>query len=305
MSATHPTDAPPDRTGWRLGRLDQPNTRRSLALCGAGALIGLAIAGFGLFTAQGTRTFVVPPEDAATVNNVPILMADFADQLRTLYDVSLAQATPVQKRKVLDDMVREELYVQRGVEIGLPSDDNDVRQALVTGAEAAVAQEVMTSRPGDPELHAWFDAHRDAYASEGQMTVQDFALPQDVTTEAAAMIAAALREGASSASLDLQQSGRMADGAEFYFAAKIHLGDDLFGTARAMKDGQVSDPVPGANGRHILVMQHNQQPLPPAYEDARDRVLRDFLADKVTRLQASNQRFLQQRADIKIAPQLR
>ena len=97
----------------------------------------------------------------------------------------------------------------------------------------------------------------------------------------------------------------MKDGNEFYFAAKLHLGDALFAKARALGDGQVSDPVVQPDGVHILVMQRNQPPLPAKYEDAQDRVLRDFLAAKVARLQASNGRFLQTRADIKVAPGLR
>lgn len=285
-----------------IWRLDQASTRRSLLLCGAGAVIGLAVAGFGLFTAEGTRTFAVPAEDAATVNNVPILMADLVSQLRSLYDVSLAQATPKQKQKVLDDMIREELYVQRGVELGLPSDDVDVRQALVGGAEAAVSQDAMTARPSDEELQAWYDAHKEAYAGEGQMTVQEFVLPG---AGGAAKAVAALRSGASPASLDLKSSGRVADGAEFYFAARLHLGDALFATARIMHDGDVSEPVIQPDGVHVLVMKRNQPPRPVQYKDAQDRVLRDFLADKVARLQVSNQHFLQTRADIKIAPELR
>jgi hypothetical protein len=285
-------------------RLDQANTRRSLLFCGVGAIVGLAVAGFGLFTAEGTRTFVVPPEDAATVNNVPILMADLVGQLRSLYDVSLAEATPEQRSKVLGDMIREELYVQRGVELGLPGDDIDVRQALVGGAEAAVSQDAMTARPSNEELRAWYNAHKDTYAGEGQMTVQEFVLP-GANAGDAAKVAAALRDGSSPADLELKGSGRVADGAEFYFAAKLHLGNALFAVARPMRDGDVSDPVIQPDGAHILVMKRNQQPLPVRYEDAQDRVLRDFLADKVARLQVSNERFLRTRADIKIAPELR
>jgi hypothetical protein len=285
-------------------RLDQVSTRRSLLLCGTGAVIGLAVAGFGLFTAQGTRTSAVPPEDAAVVNNVPILMADLVGQLRSLYDVSLAQATPEQKQKVLNDMIREELYVQRGVELGLPGDDTDVRQALVAGAEAAVSQDAMTARPSDEELRAWYDAHKETYAGEGQMTVQEFVLPS-AGAGAAAEAVAALRGGTPPASLGLKPSARVADGAEFYFAARLHLGDALFAMARTMRDGDVSEPVAQPDGVHMLVMRRNQPPRPVQYEDAQDRVLRDFLADKVARLQVSNERFLQTRADIKIAPELR
>ena len=66
---------------WSLAKA---STRRSLILCALGAILGLAIAGLGLFTARGTRTAAVPAEDAALVNQVPILMSDYVQQLRAL-----------------------------------------------------------------------------------------------------------------------------------------------------------------------------------------------------------------------------
>ena len=300
MSTLDAGEGKPGSAFWNVRR---PDARRSLVLCGVGALVGLVIAGFGLFTAQGTRTFVVPAEDAATVNNSPILRADVIGQLRALDDVSLSQATLAQKHKVLDDMIREELYVQRGVELGAPGDDIDVRQALVAGTEAAVSQDALTSRPSEAELRAWYDAHRDTYSGEGQMTVEDFVSPG--STAQAAAIVTALRAGAAPASLNLASSKRVADDAEFYFAARIHLGERLVAVARTLRDGQVSDAIAQPDGVHILMMRHNQPPLPTRYEEAHDRVLRDFLNAKVARLQAGNARFLRRRADIKIAPDFR
>ena len=49
----------------RLWDIHKPVGRRSMLLAAAGAIIGLTLAGYGLFTAQGTRTAAVPAEDAA------------------------------------------------------------------------------------------------------------------------------------------------------------------------------------------------------------------------------------------------
>ena len=46
----------------------QAGVRRTLLMAAAGTIVGLAIAGFGLFTAKGTSTLMVPPEDVALVN---------------------------------------------------------------------------------------------------------------------------------------------------------------------------------------------------------------------------------------------
>src|ERR1700735_4042136 len=89
------------------------NYTRALVLMAFGAVAGLVLAAIGLFTAKGTSTLVVPPEDVALVNQQPIVPSDYVAQLRTLYDTDLTHATPEQRKSVLDDMIREELFVQR------------------------------------------------------------------------------------------------------------------------------------------------------------------------------------------------
>lgn len=277
--------------------------RRSLILCAIGAVLGLLIAGYGLFTAQGTRIAGVSPENAATVNGIPILRADLIQQVSSLYAVSFAQATPVQRHKALEDMIREELHVQRGVEMGLPNDDIDVRAALVGASDAQVAQDTLTEQPTEQDLRAWYAAHPDTYSNDGLMTLHEWIYSG--TADGAAKAVAGLRAGTAAPSLGLKTSGRVDDGEEFYFAARIHLGAALFATARKMHSGEVSAPFKAADGFHILQMISNTPPVPTPYEKARDAVLRDFQAEKVKRLQAANDRFLYKRAEIKIASDLK
>ncbi|MEO8722627.1 MAG: peptidyl-prolyl cis-trans isomerase [Sphingobium sp.] len=276
--------------------------RRSLILCALGAILGLVIAGYGLFTAQGTRIAGVSPENAATVNNVPILRADLIQQVASLYAIKFAEATPEQKHKALNDMIREELHVQRGIEMGLPNDDIDVRAALVGATDAQIAQDTLTEQPSEQDLHIWYAAHPDSYNSEGLMTLHEWVLPG--SADEAAKAAKALRGGTPAATLRLKTSGRVDDGEEYYFAARIHLGPAIFATARKLRAGEVSEPIKGTDGFHILQMIANQLPVPTPYAKARDEVLRDFQADKVKRLQTANDRFLSKRADIKIASDL-
>ncbi|HEX7688268.1 MAG TPA: peptidyl-prolyl cis-trans isomerase [Burkholderiaceae bacterium] len=278
----------------------RPVARRSLILCAAGALLGLAIAGVGLFTAQGTRTATVPAEDAATVNGVPILRADLVQQVASLYAIDYGRSTPEQRRKVLGDMIREELYVQRGIEIGLPNDDIDVRSALVAATEGQVAQDAMTSKPSERELETWYDGHVADYASEGLMTVHEWLLPTGATD--AQPVADRLRRGEPASALGLKSSGRVDDGEEYYFAARVHLGDRIFDVARMLKDGEVSRPLPSKDGVRILQMVRNVVPVPTPFQEVKSRVLHDVLEDKAARLQEANGRFLRKRADVKYAP---
>jgi parvulin-like peptidyl-prolyl isomerase len=279
----------------------KPDARRTLILCAAGALIGLALAGFGLFTARGTRTSVVPAEDVAMVNGVPILISDYLLQLRALYDVSLSGATQEQKKKVLDDMIREELYVQRGIELGMQTDTIEVRTALVGAVEQQATADATMAQPSESELLAFYDENVAKYASEGAMVLIDYIAP----AETAAAAVADLRAGGGDQAIarrGLRRTAALADGEEFYFAARIHLGDVLFETAKALRDGAVSDPVALPDGVHILVMKRNIAPVPQRYEDIRDKVLADYIARQAKILTAGNERFLRKRADVLVAP---
>ncbi|MGY2737090.1 peptidylprolyl isomerase [Sphingomonas sp. UYP23] len=286
---------------WSLAR---PGARRSLLLCAFGALLGLAIAGLGLFTAKGTRTSYVPAEDVALVNQVPILMSDYIGQLRALYDVSLDQATPAQKHKTLDDMIREELYVQRGVELGLQSDTIEVRQALVGAVEAQSAADAVIAQPSEQDLQNFYNHNRGVFESEGVIEVADHVLHRDATTREIDAAVAGLR----SAGLDdvaanraAPHSGRMAGGDEFYFAARIHLGNRLFAVARALKAGDVSVPVRLPDGVHLLVIRKNIVPVAEPFADARDKVLAAFIDVQTKQLTGANERFLRKRADVQTA----
>ena len=278
--------------------LDRPNARRSLIFCAAGALIGLGIAGLGLFTAQGTRTASVPAEDVALVNQVPILMSDYVQQLRALYDVSLSQATPAERHKALADMIREELYVQRGVELGVQTDTVEVRTALVGAVEAQSAADATMAQPSEDELRAWYQQHSAQFDNEGMMEVADHILPRGAATTQLAAALGALKAGKAGA---VPLSGRMADGREFYFAAKIHLSDPLFAAARVLDAGQVSTPVTLPDGIHIVVMKSNVRPEAQPFDQIRDRVLAAYVDDQAKRLNGANERFLLKRADVQIA----
>ena len=75
--------------------------RNATALMAVGAALGILIAGYGLFTAKGTVTHQVPAEDAALVNQRPILLSDFVAQAESTYAVPFDQITASQRKAIL------------------------------------------------------------------------------------------------------------------------------------------------------------------------------------------------------------
>jgi hypothetical protein len=289
---------------WR--DVTQVNAGRSLCLMALGALVGLMLAGYALFTARGTSTLVVPAEDVALVNQQPVSRIDFIAQLQTLYGVDLGHATAAQKQKVLDAMIREELFVQRGKELDVASTDPEVRSATVNAVEAEIAEDVITSQPNEGKLLEYYSAHTAQYSSEGVMTVRDLVFPPGSDDVVAHAIQTLKTDAPTPAMIDqwhAKNSGKVGDD-EFYFAAKIHLGDRLFDAARILPDGGVSSPIEMPDGIHVLCMLRNRKPVPMDFAIARDKVLNDYRNDLIAHQNAGDESFLRKRANVLIASDL-
>ena len=300
-----PTDSQEKTGAWRDPA--QVSSRRSFVLMTTGALIGLGLAGYALFTARGASTLWVPAEDVALVNQQPISRADFLMLLQTLYGVDLSHATREQRQKVLNDMIREELFVQRGKELDLASSDPEVRSALVNAVELEISENAITAQPSEAALREFFARHQERYFSEGTMTVQDWVVPAGESPDIAARLEtlkSTVPPQDALARFHAHDSGRT-KGDEFYFAAKLHLGDQLFAIARELPDGAVSSPIALSDGLHVLYMVKNKRPAPFDFAKARPQVLNDYRNQAMEQLKAGDESFLRKRANVRIADDLR
>jgi parvulin-like peptidyl-prolyl isomerase len=292
------------KPGALTGNASQVNTGRSMALCALGAVIGLVIAGFGLFSARGTATNTVPSEDIALVNQRPVLRSDFVTQLESETGETFEQATRAQQLKVLDEMIREELLVQRGLELDFAETDQMTRNALAAAMDQQVLAEVTTSQPSEQQLREYFDKNPTRYASDGILTVRHLVLPiTGGAVQKAQEAVAALR-----ANTPVEQvmtryglTEPRNDGDEFYFATKIHLGDAVYAEALKLKEGEVSEPLQTANGIHVVRVIKNKVPVPLPFERARLQVMTDYKKAQQERLLAATMKFLRERAKVLIA----
>jgi parvulin-like peptidyl-prolyl isomerase len=290
-------------------RASEVNTARSMTLYALGALLGLGIAGYGLFTAAGTSTHSVPPEDVALVNQRPILRSDFIAQLESETGQKFDDSSQTERVKVLDEMVREELLVQRALELDFAETDQATRNALVTTISQQATVEVTTSQPSEAQVHEFYEQHKDRYASEGTMQIRnvllplDPAQPRDDQLKRAAAAAQALRAGepveAVMRRFSLSEAERRDE--DYYFAVKYRLGDALFAAVEQLPSGAVSEPIADQTAIHIVQVVKNTRPVPLGYEASRPRVFTDFKAAAQLRLLEATMAFLRSRATILMA----
>jgi len=302
------SQTPPDGSSNFL-RADKVSRTRSMLLYGIGTLIGLIIGGIGLFNARGTTTNVVPPQNVAMVNNVPVLRSDFETQLETETGIPFNQASKEERLRVLDEMVREELMVQRGLELDFAETDQAARNALYSAVEQQALAEVTTSRPTEEELMKQYEQNPERYATEGILTSHNLLVPvgdgrsDDEAKAIATQVAEALRGGSSledvTAKFPVMEEKFYDE--DFYFAAKIHMGDVLYEAVYDLDAGTVSDPVKLDDGYHVVQVVNNQKPRPLTYEHARSQVLNDYRTQQQARLMNNTLQFLRNRSKILIA----
>jgi hypothetical protein len=299
--------APKDASEDGKWSLTDPGARRSLILLALGAVVGLGIAGFGLFTAKGTASHTVPPEDVALINQQPILVSDFATQLQSEFGIPVARATEAQRRKVLNDMINEELMVQRGQEMNLAGSDPEVRAALVAGVELQNSANVIAKQPTAAEMQAYYDQHKDRYRTQGVISLRDLVLAPtparnlDQTRAVMAEVAKALKAGADietvKARYGLAEAHRL-NGDELDFAARIHLGDTLYAAVRDSRAGDITDPVVAGDGVHVMAVGKRIPSIQLTLDQASNQVFTDFKKDAQDAVQAANIRYLKSKAEI-------
>jgi hypothetical protein len=279
---------------------------RALTLMCAGALIGTVLGVQTLMAEKGKGVVVgVPPEDVAIVNGVPIARSDFDAELLLNYKVDPAHATPAQKRRTLDLLIDQELYVERGKSLYVDRYDSELRAILFSAVEAQVTADALTAQVDDAKLRRYFEANPARYAGEGFLALRDFVFPASADGEKiVAALKAARGAPAAAAKFGGRDSNRV-KGEEFYFAAKVHLGDDLYAQAVALATGAVSAPISRPDGLHVLYIVENKPPREPSFESAKGDVQRDFMAEAAGKLRAGEDSFFVRRANIIIAADLK
>jgi hypothetical protein len=295
------------------------NLRTARALLPVAAiLIGLVLAGLGLFRAAPVPPMAVPPGYVALVNQKGLLLSDYIAQTQVETSRSFAETTPAERSRVLREMINEELLVQRALVLDLPETTNEVRGSLVSAVNAQVAAPVLAYVPSDAELRAYYEKFRQNYTGPGSMLLHDLVLhvggyenADQSPTQALADATEAvyqLRSGASLAYVmehfGFANSGRMDDTEQLDFAVKLHLGDKLYKVAAQMRDGEVSEPIQDGDGVHILVMVRHEFPKVVDFSAVRDRVYLDFRAAASSRATQENINLLRSQAQILLAPGL-
>ncbi len=219
-----------------------------------GALAGLALAAWDLSRSPESTIASEPEVDViATVNGQPIGRAALHRSLRNV--ASERRQTPLDaaaRRFILDRLIDEELLIQAGLEMGLAGRDPGLRAALSAATIDLVTALPQDENPTDAQLQALYGKRADRFRTKDRLQVQigDFSAGEE-GAEMARQARIHWQQGQAPPATTVPLPAEPITAAELERLA----GPTLTRAALALADGEISEPVRGGRGWHLLRVQ--------------------------------------------------
>jgi hypothetical protein len=276
--------------------------------------MGGAVAGCVLAVLQILHDARIPvqwlPGVAARVNGREIDAAA-VELTVAAFDSRLRSSEPAARRRVVSRMIDEELLVQHALDSGAAETDPEVRAALVRAAITRLNSEVSSQSLSAAEIDAYYQAHRDAYASPPtyQVTPLYFESPDFPNLTPAQRRAGAartqIRAGGSLASLQ-----HAADALPFEPPAQLatartlanYFGSPPIGELERIQAGDTTPPLAFGHGVLLLYVNRRVDGTAPGLQSIHDLVQADALRDKQETALESLLASLRRSARIDVAP---
>lgn len=215
----------------------------------------------------------------------PVVRVDAQDieQLATYWEMqSQRPPTRAELSALIQERVDEELLSREAIRLGLDKDDMIVRRRLAQKMAFASEDIAEIPEPDEKALQAYYDAHRERYATPGRVALRHVYFSRDRTGEtpqaAATEALARLKAGGAAASDPSLLPLTYADVAEAdldrdygpQFAAAVH----------EAAEGVWIGPVPSAYGLHVIRVERRLPPVIPPLAQVRNEVRGAWMAER-------------------------
>ena len=159
-------------------------THNHLIFLVIGGLIGLVLAGYGIF--EKTSDFNFQNQDAiALVNDVPIKNESYLRALDRYSSDSKNKMDDEDRAWVLQRLIEEELLVQRGFSLGMITSDNDVRGAIVRTLISSINTEAEAIVPEKEELINFYNNNKERFAYPATYSIEAWVSKTMIDTQIA------------------------------------------------------------------------------------------------------------------------
>ncbi len=289
----------------------EPGTGRARALFALGATLGLALAVGSLLSPGFGERSELPTNAVAAVNGEAVRVQDYERALAALATDRRNEVGEIEKRRILDRLIEEELLIQHAIELGLVRSDRRVRADLVSALIQSVVSEATTLEAPSAQIKAFYEENIDYFTQPGRVRTRQilvrFGEPRsaEAALEHAREITRRLRAGEPFAEvkneLGDREVARLPDGLLPPTKLRDYLGPTAARTVLALEPGAVSDPVRTAGGLRVLQLLEREPERTPPLHEIQTEVLAEFRRQAGDRALRSYLDELRARAEIQLA----
>ena len=192
--------------------------------------------------------------------------------------------TPQELKGLIDEEVKEEIYVREALALGLDKDDALIRRRLRQKME--LLSEVDALSPTDAELEAYLKSHPETFAIDPAMSFQQVFLNRQrqgaAIDRAAAAILETLKANPETDASTLGDTSLLPT--EMPLTGLKSIGH-MFGSEFADAIGKAKarawiGPIASGYGLHVVRVTERREGRLPALGEVRDAVLREWSNDK-------------------------
>jgi hypothetical protein len=177
---------------------------------------------------------------------------------------------------LIEDHIREEIYVREALALGLDRDDAVIRRRLRQKMEFLTASAAEALDPSDDDLRVHFDAHPERFTNPPQVAFEQVFLGEDPGSGQVDAILAALRRGADPTAVGARTLLPAALPLSPPAAVDGTFGRGFFETIAAAMPGRWHGPVASGYGQHLIRLTRAVPAEPPPFGVVREEVLRDW-----------------------------
>lgn len=206
--------------------------------------------------------------------------------------------TPVEKQGLIDKYVRDMVLYRTAIEMGLDKDDPVIRGRMVQKIEFLGNDLIQPPQPSEQDLVTFYEKHKEQYIPEEMITITHIYFDPDIRDDKTLHDAdAALQELQSRGKFDGNLSG-FGDAfmLQNYYPNRSEteirklFGSGFTETVFELEPEVWHGPVLSGYGTHLVYIHNHQKGELPSFEEVREQIKVDWMADMQIKL---NMRYIE------------
>ncbi len=209
-----------------------------------------------------------------------------------------------ERRSLIEDLVRDEVYFREAIAIGLDRDDAVMRRRLRQKMEFLYEDVSALAEPTEADLRAFLESHREKYLSDPQVSFRQVYVDSTRRGPGAepearrllALLAAGADPDSAGDRTMLEADVPLAPLSDI----RKRFGDGFAQSLLALAPGSWVGPLSSGYGLHLVYVRERRDPAMPDWSQAREAVKRDWTIERQRELKDAAYAKLRQRYSVTV-----